>query len=152
MGEHVGVTGIGYEGLDIEEFGKVLVDLGVTTLVDVRLNALSRKRGFSKNGLRDALDQVGITYVHLPVVGNPRDNRDGFARPGSRAGDTARAHYRRLLEAREAQEAISEIARLAASRQVAVMCFERDQHECHREIVIDQVEMHLRQTLKPIGV
>jgi len=152
MGEHVGVVGFGYEGLDIDEFCDALVAAHVTTLVDVRLNALSRKRGFSKNGLRMSLAEVGIEYLHRPVLGNPKENRGGFALPGSRAGDAARDLYRVILAAPSATEAISEIATLARSARVAVMCFESDQHECHRELVIESLEAQLDPMLQPVGL
>jgi uncharacterized protein (DUF488 family) len=140
VGVNVGVIGVGYEGLSIDEFCEHLLAQGVSHVADVRLNALSRKRGFSKNGLRTALAQVGIEYLHRPSLGNPRDNRDGFAYPGSRAGDAARDRFRQFLEVPAATEAISEIAALAAESRVAILCFERDQHECHRELVIESVE------------
>lgn len=151
MGDGVGAIGIGYEGLSIEEFCAQAVECGVSVVVDVRLNALSRKRGFSKNGLRAALAEVGVDYLHRPVLGNPRDNRDGFAVPGSRAGDEARGLYRAFLAAPSAAEAISEIATLTRSARVGVMCFERDQHECHRELVIESLEVKRDQTLQFVG-
>lgn len=145
----MGVIGVGYEGLTVDEFCEHLLALGVSHVADVRLNALSRKHGFSKNGLRSALAQVGIDYLHRPSLGNPRDNRDGFAHPGSRAGDSARERFRQLLEAPAATEAISEIAALAAESRVAILCFERDQHECHRELVIESVEATSSDLLQP---
>lgn len=148
MGEQRGVVGVGYEGRDIGEFSSALLTDEVTILVDVRLNALSRKRGFSKNGLRAALAEVGIEYLHRPALGNPRDNRDGFAVPGSRAGDDARALYREILGTPSAEEAINEVAMLACSSRVAVMCFESDQHQCHRELVIERLEAQLQEELR----
>jgi hypothetical protein len=47
---------IGYEGTDIERFVQTLKIVGVEQLVDVRAVALSRKKGFSKNGLRNRLE------------------------------------------------------------------------------------------------
>ncbi|MFL4993855.1 MAG: DUF488 family protein, partial [Microvirga sp.] len=46
---------IGYEGADVDRFLTTLKDAGVGALADVRAVALSRKRGFSKSALRDAL-------------------------------------------------------------------------------------------------
>ncbi|WP_022894774.1 DUF488 domain-containing protein [Agromyces subbeticus] len=48
---------------------------GVTALVDVRLNALSRKHGFSKKSLAEGLAGYGITYLHRPQLGNPCDEK-----------------------------------------------------------------------------
>lgn len=140
MGARVEVIGVGYEGATIEEFCARLQTLGVTSVADVRLNALSRKRGFSKNGLRSALAESGITYLHLPDLGNPRENRDGFAVPGSPAGNAARKIYLERLETDKAQSALRRITELAEDGVVAVMCFERDEHECHREMVLETLD------------
>ncbi len=71
----------------------VLTDADVNVLVDVRLTPLSRKPGMSKRQLADALTAVGVEYLHLPALGNPRDNRDAF-----RQGDPrGRARFRALL-------------------------------------------------------
>lgn len=137
------MIGLGYEGLSIEEFCSHVSTQGVSVVVDVRLNALSRKRGFSKNGLRTALADAGVDYLHFPVLGNPRDNRDGFASPGSRAGDAARNRYGASISTTESLSAIAEITALASTRVVGVMCFEKDQRECHREMVIERVEAAL---------
>lgn len=56
---------IGYEGADIERFVRTLKIVGVEQLVDVRAVPLSRKKGFSKNCLRDRVEAEGIRYVHL---------------------------------------------------------------------------------------
>lgn len=149
MGGSVGVVGLGYEGLSIEEFAAQVVARDIDIVVDVRLNALSRKRGFSKNGLRAAVAEFGVEYLHLPVLGNPKDNRDGFSVPGSRAGDRARGAYRDLLDAQGASEDIADVARRATVTLVGVMCFEANQHECHRELVIERVEQTLRELLQP---
>ena len=143
---------MGYEGLSIEEFCSHVSTEGVSVVVDVRLNALSRKPGFSKNGLRAALAEAGVDYLHFPVLGNPRDNRDGFALPGSRAGDAARNRYRASISTADAMSAIAEITALASARVVGVMCFEKEQHECHRELVIERVEAALHALHQPAGV
>ena len=143
------MIGLGYEGLSIDEFCSHVSTEGVSVVVDVRLNALSRKPGFSKNGLRAALAEAGVDYLHFPVLGNPRDNRDGFALPGSRAGDAARNRYRASISTADAMSAIAEITALASARVVGVMCFEKEQHECHRELVIERVEGALHALSQP---
>jgi hypothetical protein len=91
------VVGVGYEGQELDEFLSSLVGLGVRTLVDVRLTPISRKRGFSKRALAEAAESVGIEYEHLRSLGNPKDNRTGFA-GGPDELTEARARYRGLLE------------------------------------------------------
>jgi uncharacterized protein (DUF488 family) len=103
----------------------------VKALVDVRLTPLSRKPGLSKNGLATRVRDAGIDYVHLPELGNPRDNRAGLRR-----GEAAAvARYRDVLRTPEGQAALDQLVRLARHQPVALMCFEHDAAECHRSLV-----------------
>ncbi len=72
MGEQIVQTifTIGYEGTDIDRFVATLVEVGIELLVDVRAVTVSRKKGFSKNGLRARLEAEGIQYVHLRGLGD----------------------------------------------------------------------------------
>jgi uncharacterized protein (DUF488 family) len=124
---------VGYERRTADELITVLTEAAVKVLVDVRLTPLSRKPGMSKNRLATLLHAAGIEYLHLPQLGNPRDNRDAFRR-----GDVAAvATYRDVLRTPEGQAALDQLLRLATQRRVAVMCFERDAVECHRSMVAD---------------
>jgi len=139
MGELTGVIGIGYEGQDLDEFVLALQKWDVRTLVDVRLNAISRKRGFSKTALRAGLAAVGIDYRHEPTLGNPKVNREGFAESGSPKGREAREHFIGLLSNDASQAALDSIAHLAAESRVAVMCFEGSELHCHRQQVLSEL-------------
>jgi Protein of unknown function, DUF488 len=52
---------VGYEGRSIDELVDALPGAGVERLVDVRELPLSRRRGFSKTALGDALRRAGIS-------------------------------------------------------------------------------------------
>lgn len=65
----------------------------VDVLVDVRLNPISRKKGFSKSSLQQALGAARIEYRHERQLGNPKSNRDPFRR----GLKSARARYLRHL-------------------------------------------------------
>lgn len=136
-----GVTGAGYEGREISAFVTELADQGVTRLVDVRLTPISRKRGFSKTALRDALADVGIAYEHRRELGNPKDNRPGFAGTEQELSDAKRAYARRLAGP-EAQAALDQLRQYAEEERVAVLCFEADQHRCHRDVVLGELARH----------
>lgn len=128
----MGLVGVGYEGHTIESFVDDLHDRGVTRVVDVRLNASSRKPGFNKRKLGDALAEAGIAYEHRPALGNPKENRAGFA-----AGQpAARAVYAARLTEPAARAALAEIEAWAAAEEVAVLCLEADATHCHRTTVI----------------
>jgi uncharacterized protein (DUF488 family) len=127
---------IGYEGTDIDRFVATLRAVGVHLLADVRALPLSRKKGFSKNGLRARIEQEGMEYVHLGALGDPKEGRDA-----ARAGrfDQFRRIYNRHLAQAEPQEQLRELGALVDQRPTCLMCFERDPTECHRLIVASQL-------------
>lgn len=126
---------IGYEGRTAAELVTELTDADVSVLVDVRLTPLSRKPGLSKRRLEEALRSAGITYIHLPALGNPKDNRAPF-RDGDPRG---RSRFRARLRSTEAKAAVDEIATLACNGRVALLCFEREPLTCHRHMVSEEV-------------
>lgn len=138
--ETSGIVGVGYEGHDITSFISYLEPWKIDVLVDVRLNAISRKKGFSKTALSSALEEAGIRYEHLPALGNPKDNRDGFWSPGTNAAEQAHERYRELLRATPAHTALRHLAKLATSEHVALLCFEASEACCHRRLVLEAVE------------
>ena len=126
-----GIVSIGYEGRTLEDFISTLRAERVAVLIDVRLNAISRKPGFSKTALTSATLAAGIEYRHEPLLGNPKSNRDDY-----RAGyKRARTRYRKLL-ANESTAAVDRLVALATKQRVAVLCVERDHTICHRDELI----------------
>lgn len=136
-----GVTGWGYEGRTVDDLIAFARSLGASTVADVRLNALSRKKGLSKTALATALADAGIAYVHFPALGNPKDNRAGFALPGTADGEAARARFRdEVLGRPEAREAVERVAELGRDGGVVVLCFEADGQCCHRAQVLTALD------------
>ena len=128
-----GLSTIGYEGRTVDDLISALGADRVEILVDVRLTPLSRKPGLSKNRLASRLRAAGIDYLHLPQLGNPRDNRDAFRR-----GDSAAvATYRAVLITPEGQAALDDLLLLVTRQRVALLCFEHDAARCHRSMVAD---------------
>ena len=70
-----GLTTIGYEGASLPAFLATLKDAGVTRLLDIRELPISRRKGFSKTPLSQALAGVGIEYQHERALGAPRSIR-----------------------------------------------------------------------------
>lgn len=130
-----GLIGIGYQGRDISGFVKEMIKAQVSRLVDVRLTPISRKPGFSKTALNRALSDAGIIYEHRPELGNPKSNRAGFAGSPDELAE-ARSFFASLLDRPEAASALNALAATATQERVAVLCFEADQHRCHRDVVL----------------
>ena len=127
---------MGYEGATQGEFLAALEDAGVKRVIDVRAVPNSRRPGFSKNPLRNALAEAGIDYVHLRALGTPADGR-AAARAGRHA-DMARI-YAGQLELPEAMAESAQLLDLATEKVSAVLCFEREPSECHRTLLLDAV-------------
>lgn len=133
------MIGIGYQGLQLSDLIERLQADEVTVLVDIRLNAISRKVGYSKRALAAAVEAAGIRYVHDPRLGNPRENRAGFAESAPADGLAARQRFRSLLEDTAGAEGVRDLALLVEQEMVAVLCYESDESHCHREQVIAAV-------------
>lgn len=128
---------IGYEGSNIDDFISTLEVAGVRVLIDVRAVTVSRKKGFSKNGLAARLEQHGIRYIHAKHLGDPKPGRDA-----ARAGDfvTFRKVFGEHLATEVAQHAVREVAAIARTEMACLMCYERDPSTCHRQIVATQLK------------
>jgi hypothetical protein len=86
---------IGYEGRSLAEYLGLLREAGCTLLCDVRRNAFSHKRGFSKRALADGCAGAGIRYEHRPGLGIASADRRGADTPAGVAALFAR--YRQEL-------------------------------------------------------
>ena len=126
------IVSIGYEQREVSELIDLLTANDVSTLVDVRLNPISRKKGFSKKALAAALTDAGIEYRHERGLGNPKENRDPF-RQGLKS---ARQEYQRHL-LNSAHSVYEQIIELAGTTRIALLCFERDHDRCHRSSILE---------------
>lgn len=128
-----GIAGWGYEGRTVADLVEFTRSMGAEWVVDVRLNPLSRKPGFSKRALAAALAEHGLHYLHLPELGNPKDNRAGFADVEGVAGGEARERYRTEVLATDlAAAALDRLTELGARDGAVLLCFEAETLQCHR--------------------
>jgi uncharacterized protein (DUF488 family) len=127
---------IGYESTTVAEFLAALEQAGVERVIDVRAVPNSRRPGFSKNLLKNALAEVGIDYVHLRALGTPADGR-AAARAG-RHQDLERI-YAGQLELPEAIAQGAQMLELAKEKPSALLCYEREPGGCHRTLLLRAV-------------
>ena len=125
------IFSIGYEGKPIGAFIDMLKQAGVVRLIDVRQAPYSRKPGFSKNALETNLFNGGIEYVGIPELGTDKASRDAHKTNDDIAPilneykikfENNLLHYERLKT-------------LAQEKPSAIMCFEQDHRQCHRQII-----------------
>jgi uncharacterized protein (DUF488 family) len=127
---------IGYEDATPARLIGTLKDAGVTTVVDVRALANSRRPGFAKTALSAALAEAGIGYEHMKALGTP-----AAGRAAARAGRPA--EMRRIFGAHlaglEAQAALASLTGQAQRETLCLLCLEADPLHCHRTLVAEAV-------------
>jgi uncharacterized protein (DUF488 family) len=126
---------IGYEGSSIEDFLEALVELKVDTVLDIRELPLSRKSGFSKNALSEALERVDITYRHERALGCPAQIRHRLRESGD-----YRRYFADFNKYLATQLEVIETVVDELDGRVALLCFERDPEFCHRRSVAEQMK------------
>jgi uncharacterized protein (DUF488 family) len=124
---------IGYESTTVGEFLDALKAAGVERVIDVRAVPNSRRPGFSKTPLRNALAEEGIDYIHLRALGTPADGR-AAARAGRQ--EELERIYAGQLELPEAIAQGAQMLELAAEKPSALLCYERDPRGCHRTLLL----------------
>lgn len=102
-------------------------------LLDVRAAAWSQRPQFRKTALADALDAVGIEYLHCKEAGNPFRPRQGEPR------DFARCERLYVKHLSDNPEIVETLALLVEDERAALLCFEADRTQCHRGILLDHL-------------
>lgn len=125
---------IGYEGASIGDFIRTLNTAGVTTLLDVREIAISRKKGFSKTALKRALEDAGIAYQHEPKLGSPK-----AARKQLKNNKDYNAFFHSYCNHLSTQATLLNALSINLAGKVALMCFEKDHTTCHRSKVAESI-------------
>lgn len=131
-----GLYTVGYESVDLQTFLACLLEHRIEILLDVRDYPLSRKKGFSKKALAEALTEVGIDYEHWQQLGAPK-----LLRHRLRETENWNEYVEGYSEILEVQEqALADLAAKAHTNVVCLMCFERDHRECHRSLVAERLQ------------
>lgn len=140
---------IGYEQSSLDDFIATLEAANVTTLIDVREVPISRRKGFSKNILRNALADNGIEYVHLVGLGDPKAGR--VAARSDRFEEFLEI-YSTHLKSDRARTDLQRALEIVLTGGVCLMCYERSPIECHRKLVADALSDKTDLAIKHLGV
>jgi len=133
------IFSIGYEGRSLEEFIALLRDAGVERLIDVRDAPFSRKPGFSKAPLEQALKAAGIEYFGAPELGTDKASRERHRDGGNGGMDAVLEEYRRKLEGNVGL--FRAVEKMARARPSAIMCYEADAGNCHRQVIEEKMAL-----------
>lgn len=127
---------IGYEGIDQKAFMTWLKHYKIDVVADVRERPLSRKKGFSKNGLRESLSENDIEYLGCPSLGVPKEMRDKLKATGNYSSFFKK--YRESLNSK-GQQLYELFKIIKAGKRITLLCFEHDPKKCHRMVLVEQI-------------
>lgn len=125
----VAIYTAGYEGFQIDGFFNRLLSFGMTQIIDVRRNPISRKYGFHKSTLAKLAGKLNIRYEHIPELGIPSEYRSNLE---------TLEDYEALFDSYEQEilpvnrSAVAQAATLISSVPSVLICQEADPRYCHR--------------------
>ncbi len=129
---------IGYEMRNIDDFLQELIKRNIDTLVDVRFTPHSMKYMFNKTRLSNSLEKVNIKYIHIPQLGIEGEKRKNL--------DTKADYEALFLEYRvdipSKKTILDELIKIGEKKRIALMCYERDYHSCHRREIGRYLKNH----------
>ena len=125
---------IGYEGADLADFLATLKRAKTNMLLDIRELPISRRKGFSKTALKEALAEVGIDYRHEKLLGSPKAVRHQL-----REDWNYKRFFRDYGKHLSRQTALLERLTQEVKGNVALMCYEKDHTTCHRDSVVNEL-------------
>lgn len=137
----------GYEGKTVDEFLNLLMKSGISRLIDVRFNPISRRYGFHKSTLTRLCGFLGIDYKHLPELGIPGSEREDL---GSDAKYTSLFDsYRNSLASRE--DALSNVSKLLKADPSVLVCMEANPEFCHRNVLAQHLTKSIDMPIEHLG-
>jgi uncharacterized protein (DUF488 family) len=128
---------VGHSTRELSEFTAVLQAHSIDVLADIRAFPMSKRLPhFNRERLEMWLPEAGIQYLWMKDLGGRRKKTLTQSPNGALRNDSFRNYADYMLSA-EFQQAAGDIARLAESKRVAIMCAERMWFQCHRMLVSD---------------
>ena len=127
---------MGHSTLPIDSFAAMLLAHEIELLVDVRTVPRSRHNPqFNRDTLPGSLSAHGIGYLHMPGLGGLRHARkDSLNTAWRNASFRGYADY---MATTEFASNLDDLARLADSQRVCIMCAEAVPWRCHRSLIAD---------------
>jgi uncharacterized protein (DUF488 family) len=102
--------------------------------VDIRHRPQSRKKGLSKSNLSAELDRNGVRYIHDPSLGTPPE----ITKTKGCRGEYSPEDYLAWLG--EHESILESLVEISQGTKVALMCYERNVAECHRQYLCQVLE------------
>jgi len=126
-----GFMTIGYGNMNVNDFIQRLVDNRVNCIVDIRTRPYSKFNiSFNKEEFRDRLADYKISYFWL---GNKLGGKyDKISLCNSKGV----VDYEKVAETERFKEGLNELIKFCETRNVCIMCSEKDPLKCHRFLLV----------------
>jgi len=126
----------GYEGLELAQFIANLKENNIEYLIDIREKAISRKKGFSRTALYEALISENINYLHCRDLGSPSQIRKKL-----REDKDYSYFFEQFSDYLSSKgKELEKITELIAQSICCLLCFEKDHEKCHRKVVAKEIQ------------
>lgn len=131
---------VGFTKHTAEDFFSSLSKVGITRLIDVRLNNRSQLAGFAKrDDLRFFLREIcGAEYVHEPLLAPTQDLLNAFKKHKGSWRTYESAFINLMAERRIEQR----IPRVLFEGKSVLLCSEHGPEHCHRRLVAEYLGEH----------
>lgn len=138
----------GYEGRSVDSFLNLLVQSGITRLVDVRMNPIARRYGFHRSTLDRLCGNLGIDYRHIPSLGIRSEKRQSL----ETSEDYAELFddYEKTTLSSES-DSIESVRMLISERPSVLVCMEADPECCHRTRLAKEVSRRSQLPIEHLG-
>lgn len=134
----VAVYTAGYQQKTIDTFLSGLLAQGISCIIDVRSNPVSRNYGFAGRTLSTLSGKVGLQYKHFPQLGIPSAERKELNSEEQYVLLFMR--YRKTALPREFYS-VAQVATLMRTKPSVLLCYEADPSSCHRSHLADAVSV-----------
>jgi len=140
MKKTVNLFTIGFTKKSAKDFFEILLESGVKTIIDTRLNNVSQLAGFTKRSdLEYFLQKIGnIQYVHLLDLAPTKDILDAYKKNGGDWG-TYEKQFLKLITDRKIEDKVSPDLLDGG----CLLCSEPKPHNCHRRLVAEYLNQKL---------
>jgi uncharacterized protein (DUF488 family) len=130
---------IGHSTKSINEFMEMISTFNIEILADVRSYPGSKRfPHFNKPDLKEALNNKGIEYIHLPELGGRRKVKADSKNTAWK--NEAFRGYADHMESEDFSRGIAILKELAESKATAMMCSEAVWWRCHRSLISDYLK------------
>ncbi len=127
---------VGHGTLELGELTSLLVDAGISDLVDVRSYPGSRRHPhFAREVMARSVPAAGVNYRWCRALGGRRKPQPDS--PNVAWRNPSFQAYADYMTSTAFLDALDQLAALATGRHVAVMCSEAVWWRCHRRLIAD---------------